>query len=517
MRLKKLFSLGLALALSFGFAVTPARADQDPLACDSNGVGLSLTVFRDDETTVIAGGSTVESGETIKYRATLSHLGGSNCNFDGGILSIITPDGVSHEMTNPVPLVSTGSPHVSGFQSYVVSESDVISDNLQAEADYSGGSSHTGEVHDNAAASVDRNTPYQDIALEVTKDAVPSFNRECAWEIDKTVDVDNHELTDGDSGTSEYEVTVEGDCEDTDYAVTGTITIYNPAEYADAIITSVTDSVDGIVATVDCTEDENFTGFPYNLPAGETLTCTYSADLPDGTTLLNTATATTSGDVDGGEGTADVDFDGVEPTLVGYEEVNIDDSYEGELGTCIADEGPCVFTYERIFTCSEDAGEHENIAIIVETEQTASATVNVTCTTIGTCTLTQGYWKTHSQQGPAPYDAEGWGALGGDEEGEIFFLSGMTWLEVFNTAPKGNAYYNLAHQYMAAYLNVANGASVPSEVQDALDDAEDLFNNYTPEDIAALKGNNALRQEFIALAGILGSYNEGQIGPGHCE
>ena len=32
-----------------------------------------------------------------------------------------------------------------------------------------------------------------------------------------------------------------------------------------------------------------------------------------------------------------------------------------------------------------------------------------------------------------------------------------------------------------------------------------------------MDSKNAVRKQFIALAGILGSYNEGLIGPGHCD
>jgi hypothetical protein len=132
----------------------------------------------------------------------------------------------------------------------------------------------------------------------------------------------------------------------------------------------------------------------------------------------------------------------------------------------------------------------------------------------GGCTLTQGYWQTHSENGPAPYDAT-WASLPSGAA-TTFFLSGASWYDVFWTPVGGNQYYNLAHQYMAAALNFEAGASVPANVQDAFDDATDLFNTYTPADIAGLKGNDALRAEFVALAGILGSYNEGDIGPGHC-
>jgi hypothetical protein len=132
----------------------------------------------------------------------------------------------------------------------------------------------------------------------------------------------------------------------------------------------------------------------------------------------------------------------------------------------------------------------------------------------GGCTLTLGYWKTHSENGPAPFDAT-WAELPAGAS-TIFFLSGSSWYEVFWTPVAGNQYYNLAHQYMAAALNMEAGASVPANVQTAFDAATTLFNTYTPADIAGLPGNDALRAQFVALAGILGSYNEGDIGPGHC-
>jgi hypothetical protein len=77
-------AIGLTL-----FTLT-AIANSDPPGCTATGVGLSMTVFRSDGTTSAAtsGDETVESGETINYQATLSYLGGANCNFEGGTLTI---------------------------------------------------------------------------------------------------------------------------------------------------------------------------------------------------------------------------------------------------------------------------------------------------------------------------------------------------------------------------------------------------------------------------------------------
>jgi hypothetical protein len=85
------------------------------------------------------------------------------------------------------------------------------------------------------------------------------------------------------------------------------------------------------------------------------------------------------------------------------------------------------------------------------------------------------------------------------------------------TAPAGNAYYNLAHQYIAAQLNQFNGAAVPADVLTAFNQATTLLNTYTPAQIAALKGSSPVRQQFLTLAATLDAYNNGIKGPGHCS
>jgi hypothetical protein len=54
-----------------------------------------------------------------------------------------------------------------------------------------------------------------------------------------------------------------------------------------------------------------------------------------------------------------------------------------------------------------------------------------------------------------------------------FFTSGSTWFEIFWMPPSGgNAYLQLAHQYMAAKLNILKGTSAPSIVLSAINWAE---------------------------------------------
>jgi hypothetical protein len=152
--------------------------------------------------------------------------------------------------------------------------------------------------------------------------------------------------------------------------------------------------------------------------------------------------------------------------------------------------------------------------VILRIYDEAEATCSVPCDGGGGCTLTPGYWKTHSRYGPAPYDAT-WAMIGEDTP---FFLSGMSFYDALWEEPKGgHAYYILAHAYIAAQLNVVAGTSIPSDVAAAFDEATGLFGIYAPEAIGALEGDDPLRQTFIGLAEMLDDYNNGLSGPGHCN
>jgi hypothetical protein len=376
----------------------------------------------------------------------------------------------------------------------------------------------------NAPINPNNNQPYAvshievcyDYEVDVSKTAETSFTRTWSWTIDKWADQTELTLSLGQQFLVNYAVTVDATYEDDEFAVSGSISVFNPAPM-DATITGVSDVVSpDIGASVDCG-----TPFPYTLGSGETLVCTYSTDLPDGSARTNTATVTTSGDVGGGEGTADVIFG--DPTEEIDECVDVSDDKYGNLGIVCADSVPKTFNYGMYVGPYDVCGRHEftNIASFVTNDtgttdsETWTVTVDVPCA--GGCTLTQGYWKTHSEYGPAPYD-DTWAMLpnGADTP---FFLSGQSYYEVLWTPPKGNAYYNLAHQYIAAELNVLNGAWIPVQALEAWNAATVLFSTYTPDEVAALKGKGGkvLRQQFISLAEILDDYNNGLIGPGHCS
>ncbi len=392
--------------------------------------------------------------------------------------------------------------------------------------------------------------------LEVDKTAVTTFTRDHDWSIRKGRFVAQGEDDgDGDPSTlilmpgqtylASYQVvvTMTGHT-DTDHTVSGVITVTNPAPIAaeDVVVTDQL-SLSGPVA-VDCDPETEGDQNTVDIPAGGSVECTYSTGVADDKQQVNTATATLFA-IDY-TGTADVVFG--DPTVVLDDCVRVTDDAgtPGDTGddidlgsVCLGDltEGSTTLTYTMEIGPYTECGEYQfvNTASFVTSDQDgeeddtgpASYTVNVTVPCPQGCTLTQGYWRTHSIYGPAPYDNT-WALLGdvdGDgsleAENETFFKSGQSWFEVMWTSPQGgNAYYILAHQYIAAVLNGLNGADT-GQVDDELSEAVALFEAYTPDDVAGLKGKTGkeLRGEFITLAGVLGSYNEGTLdgGPPHCD
>lgn len=121
------------------------------------------------------------------------------------------------------------------------------------------------------------------------------------------------------------------------------------------------------------------------------------------------------------------------------------------------------------------------------------------------CVRTQGYWG--NKPGvvwPAPY-----------KRTALFFSSGRTWQQILDTPPRGSAYIILAHQYIAAVLNRAAGASAPAGVQSVIDAAGAWLRSGTVPSTCG-PGDCAQQKTW---AGILDTYNNGQYpgAPKHCD
>jgi hypothetical protein len=195
--------------------------------------------------------------------------------------------------------------------------------------------------------------------------------------------------------------------------------------------------------------------------------------------------------------------------------VDVTDSAQGVLGQICATDAQKTFTFTYTKNFTYDAcGEYDfhNTASYASTQTPAetgssSADVHFSVPCAGGCSLTPGYWKTHSAYGPSKYD-NAWAQIGEDT---AFFSSGQSYYQVLWTAPQGNAYYILAHAYIAAVLNGYNGADT-SAVASQITFAASFFASHGPTDTLT----KAERQAVLSAATALDNYNNGLIGPGHC-
>ncbi|MGW8283192.1 MAG: hypothetical protein ACWGON_07825 [Gemmatimonadota bacterium] len=412
--------------------------------------------------------------------------------------------------------------------------------------------------------------------ITVSKDATPTFTREWGWSITKQAFFGG-DLTEIPTGTlldplmpgqtvdADYKVTVTPTPTDKDWAVSGTITVTVAGSlppYSGTITVADTLTPGDIPAAVDCDDQTEGDQNTVDVTAAGQFTCSYSANLPDGTTRTNTAYASTtwsSGDPGSNSGTAQVAF--TTPTTETDEIAYVcDDKGSSPVSTpCTdasgdylgsADRTSQMFPYPNdVPACVPPGGSRLNTAKFTTNdtaaEDSAKHALSWECNPPPPgCTLTQGYWKTHSEFGPAPYD-DAWGGVTGTGAGscgsagppsinpdgdgagtgasvafDTFFGSAVTnicYFDVFWTPPKGgNPWYILAHQYIAAQMNKLNEADA-SVVQAYLDEAAALLATYEGTQKIAKKSPDGERAK--ELAGYLASYNEGTYpgGPPHCE
>jgi len=165
------------------------------------------------------------------------------------------------------------------------------------------------------------------------------------------------------------------------------------------------------------------------------------------------------------------------------------------------------------------------IFLVIALIGSLSVSIRATANDVG-CTYTQGHWKTHSVYGPGQPADDGWfttfgpyppGPGGPDAP---LFDSGLTWIEALNTPSRGgNAWFILASQWMAAYLNYYNGAGGGStDVVSWLANGAFLLDAYDQYDggqpLVPKRSDD--RAYATQLARWLADYNEGYIGPGAC-
>lgn len=124
------------------------------------------------------------------------------------------------------------------------------------------------------------------------------------------------------------------------------------------------------------------------------------------------------------------------------------------------------------------------------------------------CELTQGYWGTTG----STTEPHTWPTTG-PQPTDLFFNSGLTYWDMMQLSVQGgNAYVNLAHQYIAAVLNVANGACDSSVVDSYIALAAGYFSSW-PAGSSFCATGGAPGGTYCGLqvtwAAILADYNQG--------
>jgi hypothetical protein len=138
------------------------------------------------------------------------------------------------------------------------------------------------------------------------------------------------------------------------------------------------------------------------------------------------------------------------------------------------------------------------------------------------CTLTQGYWKNHGtgecENGSGK---NSWPASAFDEDGDMMIgdtkydAAGLC--TIFNTsAATGDRFIILAHQLIAAKLNVARGSE--QEFKALVSGYSSIMQVIVAAD-AIIEGNTVTdAAQAISLAKILDDYNNGRLtAAGHCK
>lgn len=186
--------------------------------------------------------------------------------------------------------------------------------------------------------------------------------------------------------------------------------------------------------------------------------------------------------------------------------VNLSDDVCSPLTDPTGDDGDGVLESGEVwsYSCSQTLDQTTtNVATVTATDPWQHLVqdtdeVTVTIEVLG-CTYTQGYWKNHSLTSNHP--DETWSSLANPE----------TWLSILETPVKGNSWYQLAHQYIAAWLNIENGAFASDTVVEAMADAQPLVGSAVP--VTVSKAEKSL---YVNLAGVLANFNEGLTETPHC-
>jgi hypothetical protein len=169
-----------------------------------------------------------------------------------------------------------------------------------------------------------------------------------------------------------------------------------------------------------------------------------------------------------------------------FDETGVTASYVEELGS-----GEEVVVRARA-AASPEANASDYSTVVVARTQSLP---------VANCTYTIGFWKTHFDQWP----------VGSLTLGTVNYTAAQL-LDILNEPAAGNGLLILAHQLIAAKLNIANGAD-PTPIASAVSDADALIDGLVCPPIGA---GSLPPGSVTSLKDELDDYNNGLSGVPHC-
>jgi hypothetical protein len=134
------------------------------------------------------------------------------------------------------------------------------------------------------------------------------------------------------------------------------------------------------------------------------------------------------------------------------------------------------------------------------------------CRSAEGCTYSQGYWKTHGPEGCNPASSGNLWPLTSMTLGTVVYSDAQL-CSIMQTPAAGNGLITLAHQLIAAKMNIANGSD-PTSIAATIASADALIGNLAIPPVGA---GFVAPANTAAMTSALDNYNLGATGPGHCQ
>jgi hypothetical protein len=380
--------------------------------------------------------------------------------------------------------------------------------------------------------------------LTISNDVNTFFNRYFDWSINKSADQNELLLAINQSFTVNYDVLVSSGFMDSDFLAKGTINVTNNTPLTAELTEVKVLMSESIPTTVTC----EGISFPYLLAPGSSISCSYSTELPDSASRINTAYAvtqnysyswngnTTKTGTSSYAAPANILFENAEIDEID-ECVEVTDNLGGYLGQFCTD-GVETKNYSYSYEVGPflECGEQQiiNIAELLtnDTQTVASDTwqVNVDVPCDEGCTLTIGYWKNHAGFGPqndmVTELLPQW--LGNENLCSLLgirFCSNKSvkvdtnvlavqYLSMKEFGKPSNGITKLYAQLLAAKLNLASGAG-STTVDNIIKEADSFLSQHNYKDWDKLSKQD--KSYVLYLMTKLDQFNNGEIGPGHCS